>query len=529
MKRNLFAPTLTAIVVSVICMSVNGISTANGDYTMRIVCIGDSITQGRGTEPQTQSYRYPLWKMLVDDNAYFDLVGSMTGGFDGDPDWPDYMGLPFDRDHEGHWGWTTDGIRDNLIGWLAGYTPDIALILLGTNDTGTGDTVADIKEEMRDIVDILRADNPDVIIIIGQPFQEWDPFPALAAAYADLAAEETEPNSPVSVVAHAPGWISNPDLPGTHTVDWVHPNVEGDLKLATNWFEAMEPYIISSDDFIDWAELEGMAADWMLNDSNTVVYAVDPCTTGLYAWWRCDEGAGNITHNQVPDGNNGTIYYDTTGGIGPGGSVWYDDPCRGMVLSFDGRDVVGAYVDAGTIPQMNFTNDFTWAFWAKQDSGQTYGPDVIVGNNSGGTSNQFIKFSMTKFWYNKDGFFGFDYNDIPSGEWIHHAVVKDGTDFAYYRNGILEKDGPRGMIIDPNPFYIGGDALGLRWRGYISDVRLYERALSLEEVMYLAEYPVHYYPIPSAWNWYDQEPSGSKIINFKDFAILANYWMDFKE
>lgn len=74
---------------------------------VRIVCIGDSITQGRkgiGEHKPTQSYRYPLWKKLVDLGASVDFVGSLPGGFEGDPDWPEYKGKAFDREHEGHWG-----------------------------------------------------------------------------------------------------------------------------------------------------------------------------------------------------------------------------------------------------------------------------------------------------------------------------------------------------------------------------------------------------------------------------------------
>jgi len=500
----------------------------NNVRAKKIVCIGDSITQGRGSPlPQTYSWRYPLWKLLIDANMYFDFVGSMTTGFSGDPNWADYKGYSFDRNHEGHWGWTTDGIRDQLAGWLAGYTPDIALILLGTNDFGAGDTVAMVKEEMRDIIDLLRADNANVIIIIGQPFQEWAPFPALCVAYAELAAEETHPNSPVSVVAHAPGWISNPDLPGTHTVDWVHPNVSGDLKLATNWYGVIRPYLTSADDKIDMPELAALADDWLVSDAEPVLYAVDPCTTNLFGWWQCNEGSGSTTYNQV-DGNDGTIYNGASGGLGAGGSVWADDPCRGTVLSFDGRDAEGAYVHCGNIYTVDVATNCTWAFWAKQDAAQAANGDVIIGDHN---TIQYIKFTPAKFdyYHNAIGSMGINYDDIPASQWIHHAVVKSVYNFKYYRNGILNKQANFAKKIDPCPFYIGGDALGLRWRGYVSEVRLYQRALSIEEVMFLAEYPVHYYPLDSPWNLYDQEPAGQKIINFRDFAVFADSWLGFMD
>src|SRR4051812_47069722 len=81
-----------------------------------ILPLGDSFTQGRKGDGQpdtvscdaaVESYRYPLWKMLVDAgvDTQVDFVGSLVGGFEGDPPWPDYRGKRFDREHEGHWGW----------------------------------------------------------------------------------------------------------------------------------------------------------------------------------------------------------------------------------------------------------------------------------------------------------------------------------------------------------------------------------------------------------------------------------------
>ena len=132
---------------------------------VQIVEIGDSITQGGGPGNMGEvSYRYPLWRKLVLAGANFDMVGSMRAGFENDPPWPDVNGVPFDRDHEWHWGWQLNGIRDELAGWLQGYTPDIALVMLGTNDPG-GEPDPEHPErgmavEAGEIFDLLRADNP---------------------------------------------------------------------------------------------------------------------------------------------------------------------------------------------------------------------------------------------------------------------------------------------------------------------------------------------------------------------------------
>ncbi len=212
---------------------------------VRIVAIGDSITQGRkggGANKPCTSWRHPFWKQLVDLGASFDLVGSEKGGFEGDPDWADHKGKPFDRDHEGHWGWKTSDIRAKLGGWLEGYTADVALIQLGTNDAKVL-SLEDTQAEMRKIIGLLRAKNPKVTVLIGQCFHAWEPFPAMRKKMDELAKELSTKGAPVETVDLSPGWVSDPKAAGTHTVDWVHPNEAGDARLAELWMGALKPHL----------------------------------------------------------------------------------------------------------------------------------------------------------------------------------------------------------------------------------------------------------------------------------------------
>jgi len=216
-------------------------------------------------------------------------------------------------------------------------------------------------------------------------------------------------------------------------------------------------------------------------------YAGDPTLIG---WWKLNDGAGNVALDSSGYGNNGTVV-NPTGGLGTGGSVWFKDPERGMVISFNGTDGTGACVTTGvTIPMMTLENDFTWVFWAKQHASQATNNDTILGNRYGGTATpQFIKFTPTRFEnYNNDGSYvnGINYTSIPADVWIHHAVVKDGASLTYYRNGVVTLTNTMTLTVDPNPFYMGADGYsGVQeaWQGYLSDVRLYERALTEGEVL----------------------------------------------
>ncbi len=218
--------------------------------------------------------------------------------------------------------------------------------------------------------------------------------------------------------------------------------------------------------------------------------AADP---NLVGWWPLNEGSGSTVGDLSGRGTNGTIN-NPNGGLGVDGSVWIKDAERSMVLSFNGVNGTGACVIAGTIPAMDLKNDFTWMFWCKQDVSQgftssTGGNDVILGNRYGGTTAplQFIKFTPTNFeYYNGDNTNFINYPDIPSGVWVHNATVKRGATLTYYRDGIEVLSIKLTKTVDANPFYMGADGYsGVQeaWCGCLSDVRLYNKALTRLEVL----------------------------------------------
>jgi hypothetical protein len=220
------------------------------------------------------------------------------------------------------------------------------------------------------------------------------------------------------------------------------------------------------------------------------VQITDP---NLVGWWKLDEGYGATTVDWSGYGNHGAIT-NTGGGLGENGSVWDTDPERGIVLSFNGNDSSGAYVTAGGIPEMTLTNDFTWAFWARQHPDQSTdtavgGNNLILGNRysyTGADPLEFIKFTPANFeFYNNDPDYlmTINYDDIPGGVWIHHAGVKKGTTLTYYRNGIESGSSTITKTIMANPFYMAGEpAGGGRWQGWLSDVQLYDKALTSDEI-----------------------------------------------
>jgi hypothetical protein len=105
---------------------------------------------------------------------------------------------------------------------------------------------------------------------------------------------------------------------------------------------------------------------------------------------------------------------------------------------------------------------------------------------------QFIKFTPTKFeWHmNGNGDDNLEYEDIPADVWLHHAVVKTADQLVYYRNGIEASSGTITQALDfPQPLFFGGDnegSEGENWAGLMSDVRIYDCALSAIQIYRLA-------------------------------------------
>lgn len=201
---------------------------------VKIMAIGDSITQAASGQ---KSYRYALWKKLVDSGTAFDMTGSLQGNFKGDPDWPDYKLLAFDRDHEGHWGWRVDEVLAEIDTWLKQNTPDVALIHLGTNDIFQAQSVSGTLDELTKLIARFRANNPQINVLLAQVVPSKyhnEQLDELNVGIAELAQKLNLPQSPIYLVDTGLGFD-----PETNTYDGVHPNESGEEKMAKSWMKGL--------------------------------------------------------------------------------------------------------------------------------------------------------------------------------------------------------------------------------------------------------------------------------------------------
>jgi lysophospholipase L1-like esterase len=200
---------------------------------IKIICIGDSITQGGTVGRPEYTYRLPLQKILSSNGYKTDFIGTRRTGLNEKFNWP----KEFDPDHEGFYGKKTAFISNAVLGDIEKIdAPDIAIIDVGTNDRDSI-YVYPIIEPTKKIIDKLRARNPSVkIILIQIPGRYKYLFTHIWNFY--LANFLSSNKSRVQTVNLYLEWDEK-----KHTFDGAHPNPKGQELMAELIYAELKPII----------------------------------------------------------------------------------------------------------------------------------------------------------------------------------------------------------------------------------------------------------------------------------------------
>ena len=185
-------------------------------------CWGDSITRGYPYPATRQNYPTRLQGML--DAAY----GSGS-----------YQVI-----NRGADGYRADQVRAKASAWLAADSPDIVLLMIGTNDITGGQTIKSTRLEVQEIIDLVTGHiNPDGSrprIVVSSVIPSLAYQSLLLGLYNDdLASHLTGMASWFTSnwddfydggTGLAKAWLMADDL---------HPNSGGYKVMAENWFEAI--------------------------------------------------------------------------------------------------------------------------------------------------------------------------------------------------------------------------------------------------------------------------------------------------
>ena len=217
------------------------------DATTRIVPVGDSLTKGMldtddgGMHP---TYRYWLWNKLRTNGYDVDFVGSWS-----EPNFP----VSFDKANEGHGGYTIGGILNGvgtagkLSTWMNSYTPDMALVLLGTNDVLAQTPMATRFSNLDGVVNTLRAKNSRITIVLAKLPPTGDSYRNTNSGLIQFnnqlpswASARSTSSSRIVVVDLYSGYDGRAD---NQAPRYIHPDESGERKIADRFYAAITPYL----------------------------------------------------------------------------------------------------------------------------------------------------------------------------------------------------------------------------------------------------------------------------------------------
>ncbi|MCP4451660.1 MAG: hypothetical protein GY809_09380, partial [Planctomycetes bacterium] len=226
----------------------------------------------------------------------------------------------------------------------------------------------------------------------------------------------------------------------------------------------------------------------LFGEAGELVTPTDPGTNGLAGAWSFDEGSGTTVIDSSGNGRNGTIV-DAT----------WESGKQGSALLFNGTS---AYVNIDGYKGINAADSvqqaFTIANWVKttSDTGDT---EMVTWGASTGTATRLtwrVHQGRVRTEHNAGNLRGNTY--INDGEWHHVAlVVTEGANLRpentrLYVDGSEDStfsgDDDTYQLVAEHDVRIGmsGPQDGRYFPGALDEVRIYDRALSDAELLWLA-------------------------------------------
>jgi hypothetical protein len=230
-----------------------------------------------------------------------------------------------------------------------------------------------------------------------------------------------------------------------------------------------------------------------------------PARAELVAWWKLDEGAGNIAYDSSGNDNNGTIEGTAQWAEGKLGGAWLGNGSNAFIrvphsdsLMINDAITVTLWLNGGVPPdQVICKSDGTGTGWQSNYAIrlEDQAPARRVNWRGRATANQ----SLTSV------------SPLANNEWVHLACTFDISEATnkIYINGVLDAENTATLPLSPGSgdLYLGADqypANGARWwfQGMLDDIRIYNEALPEGQILTImqgggAEYPFAYRPNPA--------------------------------
>jgi acyl-CoA thioesterase-1 len=188
------------------------VETVHAGPARTILVLGDSLSQGFGLTP-SEAYPMLLAKKLRVAGLNFQVTNASAAGG------------------------TTEGGLERLTAHLR-HKIDIFIVELGINDAFRGVPVDQIQNNLQQIIDKVKARNPNVrVLIAGMQLPKYsadDYVFAFGKMFADLAAKNQAALVPYLLQSVAGD-------PSVNLPDGIHPNAAGQKVLAETVWHVLEP------------------------------------------------------------------------------------------------------------------------------------------------------------------------------------------------------------------------------------------------------------------------------------------------
>ena len=198
-----------------------------------------------------------------------------------------------------------------------------------------------------------------------------------------------------------------------------------------------------------------------------LVFAVDAANKKSYP------GSGTAWNDLSGNGNNGTLVNGPTFDSGNGGSI-----------SFDGSDDRSDF-DNFQLSNSDSTQPYSINFWFKRSGGSSVGGLITQYGGSTSVSTRFgIRENNGKLSWWKGGTHRLNSNEtIITDQWYNSCFTKssDGN-LNLYVNGVFDNNSTDPFSFEDYRFMIGAFNTIVPFNGYISNVNVYNRVLSSDEI-----------------------------------------------
>lgn len=230
--------------------------------------------------------------------------------------------------------------------------------------------------------------------------------------------------------------------------------------------------------------LTARARDAAGNSTVSTAVPVIVNNTNLVAAYGFNENTGTTVGDNSGNNNNGTL---------TNGPVWSASGKYGAAILFDGTN---DFVNVNDASSLDLTSGMTMEAWVnpsivtgfktvicKDRSTTSFTYILSANNNASNVSNQRPN-SRLRIGSANQVVAGT--SKLPLNTWTHIASTYDGATFRFYMNGVqVSSLAIAGSItVTANPLRIGGtpSLTGQYFAGLIDEVRIYNRALSQQEI-----------------------------------------------